>query len=90
VRKPLMLITEFLRGVSKIFLYKHILNHTSLNSSINFTFLNLLQGDLHQYLKEKGALSPSVAVNFALDIARYLLCFAYPGAVVCNVLVEII
>ncbi|XP_078160637.1 serine/threonine-protein kinase VIK-like [Carex rostrata] len=40
-RKPLMLITEFLRG-----------------------------GDLHQYLKEKGALSPSVAVNFALDMAR--------------------
>ncbi|KAK4772136.1 hypothetical protein SAY86_013911 [Trapa natans] len=27
-------------------------------------------GDLHQYLKEKGALSPSTAINFALDIAR--------------------
>ncbi|POO03481.1 Serine/threonine protein kinase [Trema orientale] len=40
-RKPLMLITEYLRG-----------------------------GDLHQYLKEKGSLSPSTAVNFALDIAR--------------------
>ncbi|KAL1828835.1 hypothetical protein DCAR_0208097 [Daucus carota subsp. sativus] len=40
-RKPLMLITEFLRG-----------------------------GDLHQYLKGKGALSPSTAVSFALDIAR--------------------
>ncbi|KAH7656407.1 Dual-specificity kinase protein [Dioscorea alata] len=40
-RKPLMLVTEFLRG-----------------------------GDLHQYLKEKGALSPATAVNFALDIAR--------------------
>ncbi|ONK75501.1 uncharacterized protein A4U43_C03F17560 [Asparagus officinalis] len=40
-RKPLMLITEFLRG-----------------------------GDLHQFLKEKGSLSPSTAVNFALDIAR--------------------
>lgn len=40
-KKPLMLITEYLRG-----------------------------GDLHQYLKEKGALSPSTAVNFALDIAR--------------------
>ncbi|KAJ3673386.1 hypothetical protein LUZ60_006760 [Juncus effusus] len=40
-RKPLMLITEFLRG-----------------------------GDLHQYLKEKGALSPATAVNFALDMAR--------------------
>ncbi|KQK15061.1 hypothetical protein BRADI_1g20390v3 [Brachypodium distachyon] len=39
--KPLMLITEFLRG-----------------------------GDLHQYLKEKGSLSPVTAVNFALDIAR--------------------
>ncbi|KAJ1292024.1 hypothetical protein BS78_02G361400 [Paspalum vaginatum] len=39
--KPLMLITEFLRG-----------------------------GDLHQYLKEKGALAPLTAVNFALDIAR--------------------
>ncbi|OEL31334.1 Serine/threonine-protein kinase STY17 [Dichanthelium oligosanthes] len=39
--KPLMLVTEFLRG-----------------------------GDLHQYLKEKGALSPLTAVNFALDIAR--------------------
>ncbi|KAG8079611.1 hypothetical protein GUJ93_ZPchr0007g4710 [Zizania palustris] len=39
--KPLMLITEFLRG-----------------------------GDLHQYLKEKGALAPSAAVSFALDIAR--------------------
>ncbi|RCV14136.1 hypothetical protein SEVIR_2G413900v4 [Setaria viridis] len=39
--KPLMLVTEFLRG-----------------------------GDLHQYLKEKGALGPLVAVNFALDIAR--------------------
>ncbi|KAH9604010.1 hypothetical protein KSS87_014190 [Heliosperma pusillum] len=40
-KKPLMLITEFLRG-----------------------------GDLHQYLKEKGALSPAMAVNFAMDIAR--------------------
>ncbi|KAL8157307.1 hypothetical protein AgCh_002126 [Apium graveolens] len=40
-RKPLMLITEFLRG-----------------------------GDLHQYLKGKGALSPATAVSFALDIAR--------------------
>ncbi|PSR88430.1 Serine/threonine-protein kinase [Actinidia chinensis var. chinensis] len=40
-RKPLMLITEYLRG-----------------------------GDLHQYLKEKGALSTSTAINFALDIAR--------------------
>ncbi|KAK1267065.1 Serine/threonine-protein kinase HT1 [Acorus gramineus] len=40
-RKPLMLITEYLRG-----------------------------GDLHQYLKEKGSLSPLTAVNFALDIAR--------------------
>ncbi|XP_010044474.2 integrin-linked protein kinase 1 [Eucalyptus grandis] len=40
-RKPLMLITEYLRG-----------------------------GDLHQYLKEKGSLNPSTAINFALDIAR--------------------
>ncbi|XP_044490166.1 integrin-linked protein kinase 1-like [Mangifera indica] len=40
-KKPLMLITEYLRG-----------------------------GDLHNYLKEKGSLSPSTAVNFALDIAR--------------------
>ncbi|GFY88477.1 VH1-interacting kinase [Actinidia rufa] len=40
-RKPLMLITEYLRG-----------------------------GDLHQYLKERGALSPSTAINFAIDIAR--------------------
>ncbi|KAJ8445496.1 hypothetical protein Cgig2_031309 [Carnegiea gigantea] len=41
-KKPLMLITEYLRG-----------------------------GDLHLYLKEKGALSPLTAINFALDIARY-------------------
>ncbi|KAM4110253.1 hypothetical protein ACB094_03G180800 [Castanea mollissima] len=40
-KKPLMLITEYLRG-----------------------------GDLHQYLKEKGSLGPSTAINFALDIAR--------------------
>ncbi|KAK4261058.1 hypothetical protein QN277_004109 [Acacia crassicarpa] len=40
-KKPLMLITEYLRG-----------------------------GDLHQYLKEKGSISPSTAVSFALDIAR--------------------
>ncbi|KAJ4962126.1 hypothetical protein NE237_022036 [Protea cynaroides] len=40
-KKPLMLITEYLRG-----------------------------GDLHQYLKEKGSLSPSTAVNLALDIAK--------------------
>nr|POE62699.1 serine/threonine-protein kinase sty46 [Quercus suber] len=40
-KKPLMLITEYLRG-----------------------------GDLHQYLKEKGSLSPSTSINFALDIAR--------------------
>ncbi|KAL0420994.1 UNVERIFIED_CONTAM: Integrin-linked protein kinase [Sesamum latifolium] len=40
-KKPLMLITEYLKG-----------------------------GDLHQYLKEKGALNPSTAINFALDIAR--------------------
>ncbi|XP_078160305.1 serine/threonine-protein kinase VIK-like isoform X3 [Carex rostrata] len=40
-KKPLMLVTEFLRG-----------------------------GDLHQYLKEKGAVSPATAISFALDIAR--------------------
>ncbi|CAH9128971.1 unnamed protein product [Cuscuta epithymum] len=40
-KKPLMLITEYLRG-----------------------------GDLHQYLKEKGALSPLTAINLAMDIAR--------------------
>ncbi|KAK8966860.1 Serine/threonine-protein kinase EDR1 [Platanthera guangdongensis] len=40
-RRPLMLITEYLRG-----------------------------GDLHQFLKEKGSLSPSTTINFALDIAR--------------------
>ncbi|XXG38918.1 hypothetical protein AAC387_Pa01g0015 [Persea americana] len=40
-KKPLMLITEYLRG-----------------------------GDLHQFLKDKGALNPSTAINFALDIAR--------------------
>ncbi|KAL3511094.1 hypothetical protein ACH5RR_030495 [Cinchona calisaya] len=40
-KKPLMLITEYLRG-----------------------------GDLHQHLKEKGALSPATALKFALDIAR--------------------
>ncbi|KAG6475218.1 integrin-linked protein kinase 1-like [Zingiber officinale] len=40
-KKPLMLVTEYLRG-----------------------------GDLHQYLKEKSSLSPQVAINFALDIAR--------------------
>ncbi|KAK1283213.1 hypothetical protein QJS10_CPB21g01115 [Acorus calamus] len=28
-------------------------------------------GDLHQYLKEKGSLSPLTAVNFALDIPRF-------------------
>ncbi|KAL8137794.1 hypothetical protein V2J09_003795 [Rumex salicifolius] len=44
-RKPLMLITEYLRG-----------------------------GDLHQYLKEKGALSPVTAINFAMDIARGMAC----------------
>ncbi|RDY06286.1 Serine/threonine-protein kinase STY8, partial [Mucuna pruriens] len=40
-KKPLMLITEYLRG-----------------------------GDLHKYLKDKGTVSPSTAINFALDIAR--------------------
>ncbi|QCD82556.1 integrin-linked protein kinase 1 [Vigna unguiculata] len=40
-RKPLMLITEYLRG-----------------------------GDLHQYLKDKGALSPATAINFSMDIVR--------------------
>ncbi|KAK8699739.1 hypothetical protein V6N13_115819 [Hibiscus sabdariffa] len=43
-KKPLMLITEYLRG-----------------------------GDLHQHLKEKGSLSASTAINFALDIARNVL-----------------
>ncbi|KAL3627242.1 hypothetical protein CASFOL_028605 [Castilleja foliolosa] len=40
-KKPLMLVTEYLRG-----------------------------GDLHQHLKEKGALNPTTAINFAMDIAR--------------------
>ncbi|VFQ66667.1 unnamed protein product [Cuscuta campestris] len=40
-KKPLMLITEYLRG-----------------------------GDLHQYLKGKGALSPLTAINLAMDIAK--------------------
>ncbi|KAL2550612.1 VH1-interacting kinase [Forsythia ovata] len=30
-------------------------------------------GDLHQFLKEKGALAPLNAINFALDIARNIL-----------------
>jgi hypothetical protein len=37
----------------------------------NAEFKCVFQGDLHQYLKEKGALAPATAVNFALDIARY-------------------
>jgi hypothetical protein len=37
---------------------------------LNFCFIHL-QGDLHQYLKDKGALSPSTAINFSMDIARY-------------------
>ncbi|KAI3784684.1 hypothetical protein L1987_43787 [Smallanthus sonchifolius] len=28
------------------------------------------RGDLHQCLKEKGALNPTTAINFAIDIAR--------------------
>ncbi|XP_020575534.1 serine/threonine-protein kinase STY8 [Phalaenopsis equestris] len=47
-RRPLMLITEYLRG-----------------------------GDLHQFLKEKGSLSPSTAISFALDIARYTFFSSY-------------
>ncbi|RZC24437.1 Serine/threonine-protein kinase STY8 [Glycine soja] len=31
------------------------------------------EGDLYKYLKDKGALSPSTAINFGLDIARYAL-----------------
>lgn len=30
----------------------------------------MLQGDLRAFLKRKGALKPSTAVRFALDIAR--------------------
>ncbi|GFP95407.1 probable serine/threonine-protein kinase ddb_g0271538 [Phtheirospermum japonicum] len=42
-KKPLMLVTEYLRGC-----------------------------DLHQHRKKKGALNPTTAINFALDIARGL------------------
>ncbi|XP_074558149.1 serine/threonine-protein kinase VIK-like [Curcuma longa] len=35
-------------------------------------------GDLHQFLEDKGPLSPSLAVNFALDMARYIFFCNYP------------
>lgn len=31
------------------------------------------QGDLHEYLKKKGALKPATALRFAMDIARFVL-----------------
>ncbi|KAJ0051313.1 hypothetical protein Pint_01453 [Pistacia integerrima] len=37
----------------------------------------LPKGDLRAYLKKKGALKPTLAVKFALDIARYVACAAY-------------
>ncbi|CAA2966474.1 serine threonine- kinase STY46 [Olea europaea subsp. europaea] len=38
---------------------------------LDFTNATIIgKGDLHQYLKEKGALNPSTAISFALDIAR--------------------
>ncbi|MFQ6629289.1 hypothetical protein Gotur_006655 [Gossypium turneri] len=59
-KKPLMLITEYLRG-----------------------------GDLHQYLKEKNGLNSSAAINFALDIARFvgkLVKIYGPCSSICDVL----
>ncbi|CAA2960855.1 serine threonine- kinase STY46 [Olea europaea subsp. europaea] len=38
---------------------------------LDFTSATIIgKGDLHQYLKEKGALNPSTAISFAMDIAR--------------------
>lgn len=36
---------------------------------------HLFKGDLHAYLKRKGALKPITAVKFALDIARLVKSF---------------
>jgi len=81
-RKPLMLITEYLRGVcilmpicaitwSKLVETFLLLLFLSAVMCFIFFLFFCFKGDLHQFLKEKGSLSPSTAVNFALDIARY-------------------
>lgn len=67
-KKPLMLVTEYLRGVQESYVFLFLKKEINLIMFTNIFY----QGDLHQYLKEKGSLSPQVAVNFALDIARYL------------------
>jgi len=80
-RKPLMLITEYLRGVQNGYhaLLKlavpslGCLMHIALLLVLGLRHHLLMEGDLHQYLKEKGSLNPSTAINFALDIARCLL-----------------
>jgi hypothetical protein len=36
---------------------------------------HLFKGDLRDYLKRKGALKPTIAVKFALDIARLVMSF---------------
>lgn len=48
----------------------YLINH--LNGFLYVTVLILLQGDLGVYLHKKGRLSPSKALRFALDIARYV------------------
>ena len=68
--KPLMLVTEFLRGVCILFHGSTII-FSRLFGICSCLVKCIFQGDLHQYLKEKGALSPLAAINFALDIARY-------------------
>jgi len=77
--KPLMLVTEFLRGVCILFHGSTII-FSRLFGICSCLVKCIFQGDLHQYLKEKGALSPLAAINFALDIARYfdLMCLAIP------------
>lgn len=78
-RKPLMLITEYLRGVCELKYNSFYLSTLSIPSFIVTKLIKTfalkcfihLQGDLHQYLKEKGSLSPSAAINFSMDIARY-------------------
>lgn len=77
-KKPLMLITEYLRGVNNCIFSINFQSGTlwlsgpkgAPNSNRSKRIDISLQGDLHQYLKDKGALHPSTAVNFALDIAR--------------------
>lgn len=64
---------QVIEGLSSCVLFVSTLIQVFISRKIKKCLFIYMQGDLHAFLKRKGALKPLTTVKFALDIARWIL-----------------